>query len=175
MTDDLGMEPVGTATGLLERLMLHETLAPDNRGYDATGALRAMRFIRQVIVNRTRHPELFGRPGVRPGPDAAYALMTVRNAFLGFADAPNLRPTFMAVVTAVLTAARTPGHRLHDACLAHVRMAVQAATETPPAEAVRRDLYYWLKDTADPPKAFTPVFLIESLQGNNFWGQTIRD
>ena len=92
MPNDLGMEPASTVTGLLELMMIHETRAPTSNHYDPAQSFRAMRFIRQVIINRCRHPAMFGVRGTPPGPNAAYAIMKVRSAFLDFADAPNLSP-----------------------------------------------------------------------------------
>lgn len=171
------LEPATTATGLMELMMLHESVSPLKPGWDSDQALTAMRYMRQVIEHRTRIPKLFGRPGTPPGLSAEYAIMTVRSQYLDFALAPDFPHKFIKDVEAIVAISNDPNDRRYQPCRAQVENAYRAATEAaPPANLIVHDLYYWATAGSPGPAGRNPkvaqhFHLYTTIQGNDFYTQ----
>lgn len=164
------LAPISTATGLLQVLMLHESLSPINRDWDVGKALRSMRLMRPVVENRTHHPKLFGVRTVPAGASVEMLIMKVRTQFAAFADAPNFPERFIKPVHDTVALSRTAGDPRAAPCLAQIDNAILASTEPrPPADCVKPDLYYWRTAAHGGPGPHCHPF--ETIQGNTFYTQ----
>ena len=167
----LVLAPSTIFVGLLERLMIHECVTPqDHRNWNKSDSLTAMRYIRQVVENRTLARKPFGLTAGASMADAEMAAIKKPGQFGGFSKAPNFAIGYMDNVDLILRYANDPKDPRRNRNRAQVRNAIKAATEALiSANLVVPRLYYWLAKGVPGPGARAHPYT--TIQGNTFYTQ----
>ena len=147
-----------TDPGAFARLLLLETRAPSDPGYDRADSLKAMRLMRQVVENRLALPAHYAAQGAKTEQD----IVRMGNQFAGFRDYPTLPGLLGLKLERLLDIARAG----HVSTMAFVSDAVTVATEPNPSPAYRQVTAWRTTGRGSPGPGFQ--FLV-SLQGNDFY------
>ena len=147
-----------TDSGALARLLLLETRAPLQPGYDRNASLQAMRLMRRTVENRLASPAQYAARGATSEQD----IVRMGNQFAGFRDYPTLHGQLALSLARLLTAAGAGQADVRT----FVSDAVTVATEATSNASYAHVTAWRTAGSSAPGPGFR--FLV-SLQGNDFY------
>ena len=156
-----------TNAGAMARMMIIETLAPFDPGYDPDESLVAMRLMRQTIENRLASPAEYLARGAANEED----IIRLGNQFEGFRDYPTLPSRLATKLNSIVLGAIKGNVKHRAAYIEFINNAVTAASEAiSPAVARYPGVTAWRTSGHGAPKGRFRLLAI--VQGNSFYATT---
>ena len=118
-----------TEAGMLQRLLLSESIAPGSSGYKAADVKTAMEWMIVVVENRARHPNpgrFMARDADKDGWDKK-DIIRAKGQFHGFENYPTLAEDVRKRIENILKIGNDYEDSRHDAFAAHLNRAIEVS------------------------------------------------
>ncbi|TRX75140.1 hypothetical protein [Pseudomonas mangiferae] len=156
----LELPPVNTDEGALARVLLAESITPDDQEFPGGEAsLTSMRLIQQVLLNRLGFPDIsvFNRPSART--ITALIMAGLGNEVKGFGAYPNIEAKQARLIANILTIGNDASDRRYALYRDHIKRALDVVTGTVPR--LEGDYYGWrTKESSHPGGAYEQPYNI---------------